>query len=95
MRHFADAIAASRSLRSEEQQDEQIDGFISVERFEGLYKEGKLLLLQFWQDQRIDQPSVPEASWKPRDYELPALMLVGSASGARARRILSPARCRR
>ena len=27
---------------------EQIDGFISVERFESLYEAGKLLSLQFW-----------------------------------------------
>jgi heme-degrading monooxygenase HmoA len=30
---------------------EQIDGFISVERFESLYEEGKLLSLQFWRDE--------------------------------------------
>jgi heme-degrading monooxygenase HmoA len=29
---------------------EEIEGFISVERFESLYEEGKLLSLQFWQD---------------------------------------------
>jgi len=29
---------------------EQIDGFISVERFESLYEQGKLLSLQFWRD---------------------------------------------
>jgi len=29
---------------------EQIDGFLSVERFESLYEEGKLLSLQFWRD---------------------------------------------
>jgi heme-degrading monooxygenase HmoA len=29
---------------------ERIDGFISVERFESLYEEGKLLSLQFWRD---------------------------------------------
>jgi len=28
-----------------------IDGFISVERFESLYDEGKLLSLQFWRDE--------------------------------------------
>jgi heme-degrading monooxygenase HmoA len=28
----------------------KIDGFISVERFESLYEEGKLLSLQFWRD---------------------------------------------
>jgi heme-degrading monooxygenase HmoA len=30
---------------------EKIDGFISVERFESLYEEGKLLSLQFWRDE--------------------------------------------
>jgi heme-degrading monooxygenase HmoA len=29
----------------------KIDGFISVERFESLYEEGKLLSLQFWRDE--------------------------------------------
>jgi heme-degrading monooxygenase HmoA len=28
----------------------KIDGFLSVERFESLYDEGKLLSLQFWRD---------------------------------------------
>ena len=30
---------------------ETFDGFISVERFESLYEEGKLLSLQFWRDE--------------------------------------------
>ena len=30
---------------------EKIDGFISVERFESLYEQGKLLSLQFWRDE--------------------------------------------
>ena len=30
---------------------EAIDGFLSVERFESLYEEGKLLSLQFWRDE--------------------------------------------
>lgn len=30
---------------------EKIDGFISVERFESLYEEGKMLSLQFWRDE--------------------------------------------
>lgn len=30
---------------------ERIDGFLSVERFESLYEEGKLLSLQFWRDE--------------------------------------------
>jgi heme-degrading monooxygenase HmoA len=29
----------------------RIDGFISVERFESLYEQGKLLSLQFWRDE--------------------------------------------
>ena len=42
-----DYLKLAASLRSEV---EKIDGFISVERFESLYEEGKLLSLQFWQD---------------------------------------------
>ena len=30
---------------------EKADGFISIERFESLYTEGKLLSLQFWRDE--------------------------------------------
>lgn len=30
---------------------EVIDGFISVERFESLYEQGKLLSLQYWRDE--------------------------------------------
>ena len=30
---------------------EAIDGFISVERFESLYEQGKLLSLQYWRDE--------------------------------------------
>ena len=37
---------------------ETFDGFISVERFESLYEEGKLLSLQFWRD----EPSI--AAWR-------------------------------
>ena len=40
-------LALAASLRAEV---EQIDGFISVERFESLYEKGKLLSLQFWRD---------------------------------------------
>ncbi len=29
----------------------KMDGFISVERFESLYEQGKLLSLQFWRDE--------------------------------------------
>ena len=42
-----DYLKLAASLRSEV---EKIDGFISVERFESLYEEGKLLSLQFWRD---------------------------------------------
>ena len=40
-------LRLAAELRSEV---EKIDGFISVERFESLYEEGKLLSLQFWRD---------------------------------------------
>ena len=42
-----DYLKLAASLRSEV---EKIEGFISVERFESLYEEGKLLSLQFWRD---------------------------------------------
>jgi heme-degrading monooxygenase HmoA len=42
-----DYLRLAAALRSEV---ETIDGFISVERFESLYEEGKLLSLQFWRD---------------------------------------------
>jgi heme-degrading monooxygenase HmoA len=42
-----DYLRLAAELRSEV---EQIEGFISVERFESLYEEGKLLSLQFWRD---------------------------------------------
>ncbi|MET0744574.1 MAG: antibiotic biosynthesis monooxygenase [Microvirga sp.] len=42
-----DDLALAAELRAEV---ERIDGFISVERFESLYEEGKLLSLQFWRD---------------------------------------------
>ena len=31
---------------------EQIDGFISIERFESIYEPGKLLSLSFWRDEQ-------------------------------------------
>lgn len=43
-----DYLELAASLRAEV---EQIDGFITVERFESLYEEGKLLSLQFWRDE--------------------------------------------
>lgn len=42
-----DYLKMAAALRSEV---EQIEGFISVERFESLYEQGKLLSLQFWRD---------------------------------------------
>lgn len=43
-----DYLRLAAALRAEV---EAIDGFISVERFESLYEEGKLLSLQFWRDE--------------------------------------------
>lgn len=43
-----DYLRLAAGLREEVQ---AIDGFISVERFESLYEEGKLLSLQFWRDE--------------------------------------------
>jgi heme-degrading monooxygenase HmoA len=45
--HKDDYLKLAAKLKSEV---EKIDGFISVERFESLYDEGKLLSLQFWRD---------------------------------------------
>jgi heme-degrading monooxygenase HmoA len=42
-----DYLKMAAALKSEV---EKIDGFISVERFESLYEQGKLLSLQFWRD---------------------------------------------
>ncbi|MEJ1160124.1 antibiotic biosynthesis monooxygenase family protein [Prosthecomicrobium sp. N25] len=41
-------LRLAADLRSEV---EAIDGFLSVERFESLYEQGKLLSLQFWRDE--------------------------------------------
>ena len=43
-----DYLTLAASLRAEV---EKIVGFISIERFESLYEEGKLLSLQFWRDE--------------------------------------------
>jgi heme-degrading monooxygenase HmoA len=43
-----DYLAVAQQLRTEL---EQIDGFISVERFASLYNEGKMLSLSFWRDE--------------------------------------------
>ncbi|RYF22557.1 MAG: antibiotic biosynthesis monooxygenase [Comamonadaceae bacterium] len=44
----AEYLATAAHLRA---QLEQIDGFISVERFESLSQPGKLLSLSFWRDE--------------------------------------------
>ncbi len=56
------------------------DGFLSIERFESLYEEGKLLSLQFWRDeesvqawrQRLDHRSMQSLGRAGvfRDYRL-------------------------
>ena len=46
--HKDDYLKMAAELRAEV---EAIDGFISVERFESLYEQGKLLSLQFWRDE--------------------------------------------
>jgi heme-degrading monooxygenase HmoA len=43
-----DYLAIAQQLRAEL---EQIDGFISIERFASLYNEGKILSLSFWRDE--------------------------------------------
>lgn len=43
--HYLDIAAALRPLLNE------IDGFISIERFESLSEPGKLLSLSFWRDE--------------------------------------------
>ncbi len=43
-----DYLGLAAALRSDLM---TMDGFISVERFESLYEEGKLLSLQFWRDE--------------------------------------------
>jgi heme-degrading monooxygenase HmoA len=44
-RRYLDAAAALKPLLA------QIDGFISIERFESLSQPGKLLSLSFWRDE--------------------------------------------
>ena len=50
-------LAMAASLRDELVKS---DGFISIERFESLYEEGKLLSLQFWRDEASVQ------AWRER-----------------------------
>jgi heme-degrading monooxygenase HmoA len=42
-------LALAASLRNELM---AADGFVSIDRFESLYEEGKLLSLQFWRDEK-------------------------------------------
>ena len=46
--HYEDYLAIAAELRPEL---EQIDGFISVERFASLSEEGKILSISFWRDE--------------------------------------------
>ncbi len=43
---------------------EQMDGFVSIERFESLTTPGKILSLSFWRDEAATMPST--GSPKPR-----------------------------
>ena len=43
-----DYLALAASMRDELF---KMDGFLSIDRFESLYEEGKLLSLQFWRDE--------------------------------------------
>ena len=47
-----DYLDLAQELRAEL---EQIDGFISIERFASLYTEGKMLSLSFWRDEAAVQ----------------------------------------
>jgi heme-degrading monooxygenase HmoA len=44
---YLDAAAALKPLLA------QIDGFVSIERFESLSESGKLLSLSFWRDEEV------------------------------------------
>jgi heme-degrading monooxygenase HmoA len=46
--HMDDYLAIAAALRAEL---EQVEGFISVERFQSLTEAGKLLSLSFWRDE--------------------------------------------
>ena len=42
---------------------EEIDGFISIERFSSLVEEGKILSLSFWRDEQAISPQINESSF--------------------------------
>jgi len=47
--HKQEYLDIAASLRP---QLDEIDGFISIERFESLYEPGKILSLSFWRDEK-------------------------------------------
>ncbi len=47
--HKQEYLDIAASLRP---QLDEIDGFISIERFESLYESGKILSLSFWRDEK-------------------------------------------
>jgi heme-degrading monooxygenase HmoA len=49
---------------------DEIDGFISIERFESLYEPGKILLLSFFRDQAaVEQWRKLEAHASPKRWD--------------------------
>ena len=61
--HYLDIAADLRPLLNE------IDGFISVERFESIYEPGKMLSLSFWRDEDA------VAAWRAMDPHRAAQVL--------------------
>lgn len=61
--HYLDIAAELRPLLGE------IDGFISVERFESIYEPGKMLSLSFWRDEDA------VAAWRALDPHRAAQLL--------------------
>lgn len=63
---YLDAAAALKPLLA------QIDGFVSIERFESLSEPGKLLSLAFWRDEeavacqrQLEAHRSTQAAWRP------------------------------
>ena len=65
--HYLDIAAELRPLLSE------IDGFISVERFESIYEPGKMLSLSFWRDEEA------VAAWRSLEPHRAAQLLGGES----------------
>jgi heme-degrading monooxygenase HmoA len=61
--HYLDIAADLRPLLAE------IDGFISVERFESIHEPGKMLSLSFWRDEEAI------AAWRAREPHRAAQLL--------------------